>query len=183
MTHQRHILFFPTPITPIPPIAADPAYTYPTTPRGPCTPTRRGIFSNPLCRPHRLISCATYTLRTAYPRGDSATLRSPGNRLLWLCLGEGSRRTLGHPVGTPQRVTRRNTQNSCGDTNGSTLHVAKQVRGIQNPQSCRQTHWISRFPSAPLLHLNRPDTLVFRLPTQLAGESLILARAIIYFRD
>ena len=34
---------FPTPITPIPPIAADPAYTYPTTPRGPCTPTRRGI--------------------------------------------------------------------------------------------------------------------------------------------
>ena len=30
---------FPTPITPIPPIAADPAYTYPITARGPCTPT------------------------------------------------------------------------------------------------------------------------------------------------
>ena len=42
---------------------------------------------------------------------------------------------------------------------------------------------VRNFPSAPLLHLNRPDTLVFRLPTQSAGESLILARAIIYFRD
>ena len=29
----------PTPITLTPPIPADPAYTYPTTPRGPCTPT------------------------------------------------------------------------------------------------------------------------------------------------
>ena len=30
------------------------------------------------------------------------------------------------------------------------------------------------FPSAPLLHLNRPDTLVFRLPTQSAVVQMVV---------
>ena len=66
---------------------------------------RRDIFSNPSLTPtqtHLLRNL--YTPRTAYPRGDSATLRSPGNRLLWLCLGEGSRRTLGLPQGKPAEL-------------------------------------------------------------------------------
>ena len=58
---------------------------------------------------------------------------------------------LGHPAGARAGRTFCNPRTSCGDTNGSTLHVAKQVRGIQNPQSCRQAHRKSRFPSAPFL--------------------------------
>ena len=72
---------------------------------------------------------------------------------------------LGQPSGARAGRTFCDPRNSCGDTNGSTLHVAKQVRGIQNPQSCRQAHRKSHLSGAPLLHLNRPDSLVFRLPT------------------
>ena len=84
---------------------------------------------------------------------------------------------LGHPAGARAGRTAGRTfcdpRTSCGDTNGSTLHVAKQVRGIQNPQSCRQAHRKSHLSGAPLLHLNRPDTLVFRLPTP---SALLLVR-------
>ena len=76
-----------------------------------------------------------------------------------------SRKPAGAPAGARAGGTFCDPRTRCGDTNGSTLHVAKQVRGIQNSRSCRQAHRMSRFPSAPLLHLNRPDTFVFRLPT------------------
>ena len=81
---------------------------------------------------------------------------------------------LGQPAGARAGRTFCDPRTSCGDTNGSTLHVAKQVRGIQNPQSCRQAHRISRFPSAPFPHLNRPDTFVFRLPTQSAVVQMVV---------
>ena len=73
--------------------------------------------------------------------------------------GVGRRSCCAYPLGIPAGSHEGGTagrkfcdpRTSCGDTNGSTLHVAKQVRGIQHPQSCRQAHRISRFPSAPLL--------------------------------
>ncbi len=40
-------------------------------------------------------------------------------------------------------------QTSCGDTNGSTLHIAKQVREIQDPQSCTKAHRKSHLSVAP----------------------------------
>ena len=111
-------------------------------------------------------------------RGDPVTLRSPGNTPLGstdgLCranpLGQPARVRAGHNAGR----TFCDPRTSCGDTNGSTLHVAKQVRGIQNPQSCRQAHRKSHLSGAPLLHLNRPDILVFRLPTQSAVVQMVV---------
>ena len=44
LTHQRHILFLPTPITPTPPIAAGPTYTYPDTPRWPMRTHPTSLF-------------------------------------------------------------------------------------------------------------------------------------------
>ena len=69
---------------------------------------------------------------------------------------------LGHPAGAHAGRTAGRTfcdpRTSCGDTNGSTLHVAKQVRGIQNPQGCRQAHRISHLSGAPLLSTADPIT-------------------------
>ena len=130
------------------------------------------VFHNPLGRPVRLTGSPDSGGYHTGCRGDSVTLRSPGNTPLGRTVG-----LVAQPAGTTRRDTCRayvlRPRTSCGDTNGSTLHVAKQVRGIQNPQSCRQAHRISRFPSAPFLHLNRPDSLVFRLPTP---SALLLVR-------
>ena len=136
----------------------DQTETHPNPPLSPLTPPNNSHPTNP-CRPRlhvprhppwplrppvgaslqpSLTPAQTHllrnlhTLRTDHSRGDSATLRSPGNRLLWLCLGEGSRRTLGHLQGTPQRVTRRNTQNRCGDTNGDTCTLVLYVFRCKN---------------------------------------------------
>ena len=130
------------------------------------------VSHHPLERLVRLAGLPDSSGYTKGCRGDSVTLRSPGNTPLGRTVG-----LVAQPAGTTRRDTCRayvlRPRTSCGDTNGSTLHVAKQVRGIQNPQSCRQAHRISRFPSAPFLHLNRPDSLVFRLPTP---SALLLVR-------
>ena len=106
------------------------------------------ILHHPLGRPVRLVGSADSGGYHTGCRGDSVTLRSPGNTPLGRTVG-----LVAQPAGTTRRDTCRayvlRPRTSCGDTNGSTLHVAKQVRGIQNPQSCRQAHRISRFPSAP----------------------------------
>ena len=163
---------FPTPITSTLPIPADSTYTYPTPPHGPCTPTAGASLqpSLPPTQTHLLRNLHTphHLLSRRLSDSQIAGKQTPV-ALSW----GGSRRTLGHPIGRPQRVTHRNTQNSCGDTNGSTLHVAKQVRGIQNPQSCRQTHWISRFPSAPFLASIPAERIAFRPVRIIAGVSLI----------
>ena len=93
----------------------------------------------------------------SYPtgcRGDPATLRSPGNTPLGWIDGLCRANPLGQPAGVRAGRTFCDPRTSCGDTNGSTLHVAKQVRRIQNPQSCRQAHRKSHLSGAPLSRID-----------------------------
>ena len=125
---------------------------------GPCAPAAAPCFHDPLERPVRLVG---WPDSGGYPTGcrdDSVTLRSPGNTPLGSTDGLCRANPLGHPAGAHTGRTFCDPRTSCGDTNGSILRVAKQVRGIQNPRSYRQAHWISCFPSAPLSQ----DTLLKR---------------------
>ena len=117
---------------------------------GPCVPAPNPSFLKPPGRSVRLTGSAGSV--GAARRVAGATQRPLDRREtpLW------GRPTVfvAQPARQPARARARRTfcnpRTSYGDPNGSTLHVAKQVRGIQNPQSCRQAHRISRFPSAPL---------------------------------
>ena len=74
------------------------------------------------------------------------------------------RNPLGHPARAHAGSTFCNPRTSCGDTNGSTLHVAKQVRGIQNPQNCRQAHRKSHLSGAPFFSMAYPNSYLARFP-------------------
>ena len=62
-----------------------------------------------------------------------------------------------NPLGQPARArtgrTFCNLRTSCGDTNGSILRVAKQVRGFQNPQRFRQAHRKSHLSGEPIFSM------------------------------
>ena len=86
-----------------------------------------------------------------------------------------------NPLGQPARARARRTagrtfcdpRTSCGDTNGSTLHVAKHVRGIQNPQSCRQAHRKSHLSGAPFFSMAYPKSYLARFPI---GHTVVTQR-------
>ena len=99
------------------------------------------------------------------------TLRSPGSIRLARTV-----RLVAQPAGVTRGGTRRgrtfrDPRTSCGDRNGSTLHVAKRIRRIQNPQSCRQAHRKSHLSGAPLIQPSYP-----RYPIQLTVISNFLVR-------
>ncbi len=116
------------------------------------------VLHHPLERPVRLTGSPDSGSYQTGCRGDSATLRSPGNTPL----GQTDSLCRANPLGQPARARAGRTfcdpRTSCGDTNGSTLHVAKQVRGIQNPQSCRQAHRKSHLSSAPIFSMAYPTS-------------------------
>ena len=92
----------PIPITPIPPIAADPAYTYPTTPRGPCAPLCRGI--SPTLPDARTDSSPAQPTHTAPPTLE-VTQRLSDRRETDSCgfvLGRGRAVRWGTPSGDPK---------------------------------------------------------------------------------
>ena len=107
-------------------------------------------------------------------RGDSVTLKSPGNTPLGRTDSLCRANSLGHPAGTHAGRKFCNPRTSCGDTNGSTLHVAKQVCGIQNPQSCRQAHRISPLSGAPLLASIPAERIAFRPVRIIAGVQTVV---------
>ena len=109
----------------------------------------RPVSHHPLGRPVRLTGWPDSGGCPTGCRGDTATLRSPGNTPLGSTDGLCRANPLGQPAGARAGRTFCDPRTSCGDTNGSTLHVAKQVRGIQNPQSCRQAHRKSHLSGAP----------------------------------
>ena len=88
----------------------------------------------------------------------------------WACRAN----PLGHPAGAHAGRTFCDPRTSCGDTNGSTLHVAKQVRGIQNPQSCRQAHRKSHLSGAPFLASIPAERIAFRPVRIIAGEQIVV---------
>ena len=107
-------------------------------------------------------------------RGDSATVGSPGNTPLGSTDGLCRAYPLGQPAGAYAGRPFCDPRTSCGDTNGSTLHVAKQVRGIQNPQSCRQAHRKSHLSGAPLLASIPAERIAFRPVRVIAGVQMVV---------
>ena len=116
-------------------------------------PLPLSVFHDPLGRPVRLSGLPdSGGCPTGY-RGDSATLRSLGNTPPWSRPTGLSRNPLGQPAGAHAGRTFCDLRTSCGDTNSITLHVARQVCGIQNPQSCRQAHRKSHISGAPIFSI------------------------------
>ena len=85
-------------------------------------------------------------------------------------LGQPARARAGRTAGR----TFCDPRTSCGDTNGSTLHVAKHVRGIQNPQSCRQAHRKSHLSGAPFLASIPAERIAFRPVRIIAGVQMVV---------
>ena len=129
-------------------------------------PLPPSVFQDSLERPVRLVgspdSAPTGQVAGSAPRRLDSPETPLCDRPTVL-----SRKPAGAPPGAHVGRMFYDPRTSCGDTNGSTLQVAKQVRRIQNPQSCRQAHRISRFPSAPFPILEPANAYVF--PEALTG--------------
>ena len=81
---------------------------------------------------------------------------------------------LGHPAGARAGCSFCDPRTSYGRTIGRTIVLLNRARVGRIFEEHRSTRWQFHLSGAPPLHLNRPDTFVFRLPTQSAVVQMVV---------
>ena len=119
-------------------------------------PLPLSVFHDPRGRPVRLSWAKQARQVTGAPQRLSDRRETP----LWGRPTGLSRNPLGQPARAHAGRTFCDLRTSCGDTNSITLHVARQVCGIQNPQSCRQAHRKSHISGAPIFSIAYPTSSI-----------------------
>ena len=134
----------------------------------------RPYFPDPLGRPLRLTGSADSVSCPTGCRGDSATLRSPGNTPLGSTDGLCRANPLGHPAGAHAGRTFCDPRTSCGRTIGRTIALLNRARVGRILEVYRSTRWLDLFPSAPFLASIPAERIAFRLVRIIAGVQMVV---------